>query len=163
MYQFTNFDGTPVDEWTNNFLNERITDNHEEYDQLIHQIAAYFSKWNKEVCSDCNAFQKARSDYNYDWGRNQSRFAYSHGCCAHCYGNLGYLRGNWDGDTERTAIVEHFHFDRKTHGFFDEKKFGCGLPRHLRSQICLVSCCDYKKVDEIRDLVDRVCEIRGYK
>lgn len=160
MYQFTNLDGTPVDDWTNTFLNNHIKDNHEEFDQLIHQLEAYFHNWNKEVCSDCNTFQNSRSNEYHNWGQSQYReFAFSHGCCARCGRNTGYISSEWVD--RRKEIMEHFHFD-ELHGFFDEKKFGCGIPRHLRSSTCLGYCCIRKKSNDILNWVFRACEIRGY-
>jgi hypothetical protein len=166
MYQFTNLDGTPVDKWTNLFLNSNIEERGgipQEYDQLIHQLAAYFSRWNKEACAHCTEMNYSEIYYCTDWATLQNKkFAYSHGCCAHCAENNGYLGlCLWDRLPLLDGIKKRFHFN-KTHGFFDESKYSCGLPRHLRSRTCLGYCCNYKKGRPTYDWVDRVCEMRGY-
>ena len=113
-------------------------------------LSDIFDNLNNTVCSDCpeanisttmkehKKFVKSscipegmKSDYMYECRSKEM------GCCSFCAEKKGHLSHN-DGDPAFESLSEYFD---EEHGFFDNVKKTCKLPREKRSLCCLKYTC----------------------
>lgn len=142
MYQFTQLDGTQIDEVTNNILNDKILfQYHELYNTCIHGIEILFEPFNKQYCSKCDA---------KFWISQYTIQKKDCGCCVGCGSKHGY-----DPYFETVYVCD------KEFGYFDNITKKCILPRHIRSSTCLeYTCYEHYEIYFKRDVMTLVHAIK---
>jgi len=122
--------------------------------KLSNELGTIFDSANRKVCGTklCEGLG----------GDHEGR-----GCCCNC--NVGYYENHWTKD--RKSIKKRYIKLKKQYGtkfgFFDIKNKRCGLPRYLRSYLCLSCKCEVlhkelgrTKVKKSDELVKKIVDLR---